>query len=83
MQADASSIAIKAKIFITWNRIEASRRALGMGLREQASELASMAQDLINETGETVALPDFHRLTGALALDSGDHQGAETSLMIA
>jgi predicted ATPase len=54
-----------------------------LGLGEQASALAVMAREMLDETGETIALSELHRLEGALALDAGDDQSAEACLKAA
>ena len=80
LRADTAFVATKSRLWISRLRIEAGRRALALGLLEPACELAAMANAMINQTGETLALSDFHRLEGALALAKDDHEGAETSL---
>jgi predicted ATPase/class 3 adenylate cyclase len=80
MQADATLVAGKTRLYVPQLRIEAGWRALAMGLREQAFRLASMAQAMIDETGETVALSDLYRLKGALSLDAGDLEQSEACM---
>ena len=80
LRADAAFVATKSRLWISRLRIEAGRRALALGLREPACRLASMANAMIDQTGETRAMSDFHRLEGALALARDDREGAEASL---
>lgn len=80
MLEDAVVLGSKMRLFVPQIRIEACRRALTLGLGKQARELANMAEEMIEETGETMALAELHRLKGALALDAGDRHSAESSL---
>ncbi|MDP6876490.1 MAG: AAA family ATPase [Alphaproteobacteria bacterium] len=80
MKADTDFVAAKSKLFVSLLRIEAGWRALAIGLREPARKLAAMARQMIAETGETFALSNLCRLEGALELDAGNHQEAETIL---
>lgn len=80
LKADAIIVATKSTMIVPWFRIEAGRRALVLGLREEAHNLCAVAQEMMDESGEFLALSDLHRLKGALALDAGDEQGAETHL---
>jgi class 3 adenylate cyclase/tetratricopeptide (TPR) repeat protein len=80
-RADASMIGMNARSFIPAFRIEAARRALALGLNARAEDLAAMAEDLMGVTGDASALSDLHRLKGALAIERGDVQAAETCLM--
>ena len=83
MTADAAMVATKTTLFISQMRIEIARCALALGLRDKAAQLAAMAQDMIDQTGEAYALSDLHRLQGALALDEGDQTRAERFLKAA
>jgi predicted ATPase/class 3 adenylate cyclase len=82
-QADSNVTATGTKAFLTAFRVEAARRALAMGLKDQADNLATMAEDMMDATGEIYALSDLYRLKGALALDRGNVQAAETCLKTA
>jgi tetratricopeptide (TPR) repeat protein len=79
-EADASYIAVKAKLYLPQMRVAAAWRARAMTLREPALKLAAMAQAMIDDTGEAVVLADLHRLEGALALEAGKHERAEACL---
>lgn len=83
LKADATLVATKSKMAVSWLRIEAGWRARALGLGEQASDLAVMARKMFDETGEAFALSDLRRLQGALALDAGDDQSAEACLKAA
>ena len=80
-KVDAAVIAAKYKMGIAQFRVDVARSALAMGLREEAAELAMMAQESIDETGETHALSDLHRLQAAIAGD--DTETAEKYLVTA
>jgi predicted ATPase len=83
LKADATIVETKSRMMVTWLRVEAGWRARALGLGEQASALAVMAREMLDETGETIALSELHRLEGALALDAGDDQSAEACLKAA
>ena len=76
-------IASKSRLYLVGLRTEAGCCALALGLRDKAHELASQAQNLVDETGEVFALSKLHGLKGALALDRGDVHVAETCLRTA
>ena len=80
IKADAAIVATKSKMIVPICRVEAARRSLALGSREQASELAEMAQELIDKTGETYALSDLHRLQAAIANAGNDTEAAERHL---
>ncbi len=80
LQADAAIIATETRMFVPQIRVEMGWTALSMGRREEAANLATMAQALIDQTGETYSLSNLHRLRGALALDQGDALAAEANL---
>jgi class 3 adenylate cyclase/tetratricopeptide (TPR) repeat protein/ABC-type transport system involved in cytochrome c biogenesis ATPase subunit len=80
LKADKLLVGMKSLMMIPWFRVEAGRRALGLGLLEQAHRLASTAQELMDETGERFGLIDFHCLKAALALADGDSEAGEHSL---
>ena len=79
-RADAALAPTKLKLFIAASHVEVSRLALAMGLREDAAELAMMAQEVIEETGETYALSDMHRVQAAIAKAGDDTETAEKHL---
>jgi tetratricopeptide (TPR) repeat protein len=83
LQADAAIIATETRMFVPQIRTAMGWTALSMGRHYEAANLASMAQALIDQTGEAYSLSDLHRLKGALALDQGDALAAETSLNMA
>lgn len=78
--ADAAIVAEKCTFFVSQFRINVGWSALAMGLKEEAAELAVMAQDIIEQTGETYALADLHRLNAAMANADGDSVAAESHL---
>ncbi|MFK5979761.1 MAG: adenylate/guanylate cyclase domain-containing protein [Rhizobiaceae bacterium] len=80
LKADAALIATKVKMFVPQLRIEAGWCALALGLRGEATELAAMAQELIETTGENYTLSDLHRLQATLAKADGDLGAAEKHL---
>ena len=80
---DAAQIATKNKQDIAQYRVDVGQSALAMGLREEAAELARMAQELIDETGEAFAQSNLHRLQAAIALTRGDTETAENYLFTA
>jgi class 3 adenylate cyclase/tetratricopeptide (TPR) repeat protein/ABC-type transport system involved in cytochrome c biogenesis ATPase subunit len=77
---DADMIAGRNGVFLPTFRIEAGKRALALGLRRQARELAAMAQEMIEATGEMYSLCDLHRLKAALANFDGNEEAAEKHL---
>jgi predicted ATPase len=79
-KADTEFAATKFQSFVAQMRIDASRSALAMGLHEEAAVLAMMAQEMIDETGETYALSDLHRLQAAIAMAGDDAATAEERL---
>jgi tetratricopeptide (TPR) repeat protein len=80
---DAVLTAIKYRMGVAQCRVDVARSALAMGLREEAAELAMMAQELIDETGETYALSDLHRLQAAIAIAGDDTETGEKYLVTA
>jgi class 3 adenylate cyclase/tetratricopeptide (TPR) repeat protein/ABC-type transport system involved in cytochrome c biogenesis ATPase subunit len=82
-KADAAVTAAKFKQTITQMRVDVARSALAMGLREEAVELAVMAQEMADETAETYALSDLHRVQAAIAIAGDDTETAEKYLVTA
>jgi class 3 adenylate cyclase/tetratricopeptide (TPR) repeat protein/ABC-type transport system involved in cytochrome c biogenesis ATPase subunit len=80
---EAALTATKYKMGIAEWRVDLGRSALAMGLREEAVELAMMAQEMIDETGETYALSDLHRLQASIAIAGDDTETAEKYLVTA
>jgi class 3 adenylate cyclase/tetratricopeptide (TPR) repeat protein/ABC-type transport system involved in cytochrome c biogenesis ATPase subunit len=80
---DAARIAAKNKMAAPQFRVDVGRSALAMGLREEATELAMMAQELIDETGEAYSLSDLHRLQAAIAIAGDDTETGEKYLVTA
>jgi hypothetical protein len=76
-KADAEFTATKFKMNIANFRVDLARSAFAMDLIQEATELAIMAQELIDETGETLAQSDVHRLQTAIALAGDDTDTAE------
>jgi tetratricopeptide (TPR) repeat protein len=70
----------RKKVNIPNHRVSIARSALAMGLRKEAAELAMMAQEIIDETGETYALSDLHRVQAAIAMAGDDAEAAEERL---
>lgn len=83
LKADAAIVALNTRMFVPQIRIGMARSALALGLRREATELAAMARDMINETSETYALSDLHRLFGAIAMAGDDTETAEKHLVTA
>lgn len=79
-QADAKLTAINFRLYMPLFRIFAGRRALALGLKDQAQSLAAMAEELMQATGETLSLSDLHMLQAALAKADGDHDASESLL---
>jgi len=80
MMADAAMVATKVKMFVPQSRIAMAWCALALGLRDEAAELAGMAQDMISQTGEAYALSDLYRLQASLSKAVGDNDVAEKHL---
>ena len=79
--ADAAMIAAKFKMALAQWRVDVARSALVMGHGEEAADLAMMAQELIEETGEAYALSDLHRLQAEIAIAGSDTKTAEKHLV--
>lgn len=75
--------ATKNKIFVAALRVDLARSALAMGLHDGAAGLADRLKDMIDETGETYALSDLHRLQAAIAKANDDTETAEKYLVTA
>ncbi|MFT7592779.1 MAG: putative ATPase/class 3 adenylate cyclase [Paracoccaceae bacterium] len=80
---DAEMVAGMNGVFLPTFRIEAGKRALALGLHSQARDLAAMAQDVIEATGERFSLSDLHCLKAALANVDGNGEAAEKHLDVA
>ncbi|AXI43257.1 adenylate/guanylate cyclase domain-containing protein [Sulfitobacter sp. SK011] len=80
---DAEMVAGKNGVWLPTLRIEAGKRALALGLDSQAKELATMAEEVIDRTGERFSLPDLHRLWAALANVDCNQEAAEKHLVAA
>ena len=83
MVADRAFESLKCVFFIPQFRLDAGWSALKMGLKDDATELAIMAKNMIDRTGETYALSNLHRFQAALAKADGDNESAEKELNIA
>ncbi len=82
-KAGAAVDATKFKMFIVSFHVDVARSALAMGLREKADDLAMMAQEMIDETGEAYFQCDLHRLQAAIAMADDDAEAAEQCLVMA
>jgi class 3 adenylate cyclase/tetratricopeptide (TPR) repeat protein len=78
--ADRFIVSINCKFFLSQWRIGTGRSALAMEFKNEAAELANMAQNHIEETGETYALADLHRLRAELAKADSETGAAEKEL---
>ncbi|WP_281017900.1 MULTISPECIES: adenylate/guanylate cyclase domain-containing protein [unclassified Minwuia] len=81
--ADQKVIDHNCTFFGSQLRISVGWSALEMGLGDEAAELASMAEGLIEKTGETYALSDLHRLQAAIVKADGDNVASQRYLEIA
>ena len=61
-------------------RVEAGCHALALGLRDEAAQLAALAQKMMDETGENMWRSNLHRLNSALARADGNGEDAERHL---
>jgi class 3 adenylate cyclase/tetratricopeptide (TPR) repeat protein/ABC-type transport system involved in cytochrome c biogenesis ATPase subunit len=82
-KVEAAAIAIKFIMFIADQRVCMGWAAFAMGLHDDAAELAALAKDMIDETGEALALSDLHRLQAAIAKANDDKEIAEKHLVSA
>jgi class 3 adenylate cyclase/tetratricopeptide (TPR) repeat protein/ABC-type transport system involved in cytochrome c biogenesis ATPase subunit len=80
---DAEMAAGRNGVFLPTFRIEAGKRALALGLHGQARDLAAMALEIIETTGERYSLSDLERLNAALANVDGNGEAAEQHLQTA
>lgn len=80
---DAEMAAGMNGVFVPTFRVEAGKRALALGLLGPAKDLAAMAQDMIETTGERYSLSDLHRLQAGLANVDGNGEAAEKHLLVA
>ena len=71
---------LNCTFFTSQTRTIAGRSALAMGMRDEASELLTMAQQHIAETGEKYALADVYRLQAELSKVDGDIEATEQHL---
>ncbi|MEH6646529.1 ATP-binding protein [Sulfitobacter sp.] len=83
LKLEAAISAAKHKMGLPQWRGDIARSALAMGLREEAVELAMMAQEMIDETGEAYTLSDLHRVQAAIAMAGGDTETMEHYLVTA
>ena len=82
-EVDSAMIASKNRIFAPIFRTEAGRCALALGLRDEATQLATSAQELMDQTGEIMWMSELTRLQAALAKTDGDNKTAEEHLRAA
>jgi len=80
LEVDASLVAANSLGTLSIIRTEAGHRALAIGLKDEALQLAHSAQDLVNQTGEECYLSELHRLHAALVQADGDNKVAEEHL---
>jgi class 3 adenylate cyclase/tetratricopeptide (TPR) repeat protein len=77
---DEATEASKALAFLPLWRVEAGCHALALGLRDEAAQLAAMAQKMMDETGENLWRSNLHRLNSALARADGNEKDAKRHL---
>jgi class 3 adenylate cyclase/tetratricopeptide (TPR) repeat protein/ABC-type transport system involved in cytochrome c biogenesis ATPase subunit len=82
-RTDAAIVATKALAFLPLLRTEIAYHALTLGLRDEAVQLATTTQGLIDQTGEKMWLSGLHRLYAAIAKADGDNKTAERHLTTA
>lgn len=82
-KAETAMINAKIRLLVPGNRIVAARRAMALGLMDDALEMTLAAETMMNETGEKSWLPDIFRLHATFALKQGNHVEAERNLKIA
>ncbi|XHY17892.1 hypothetical protein SuNHUV7_26930 (plasmid) [Pseudoseohaeicola sp. NH-UV-7] len=80
LKADAAIAALDTKMFIPQVRIGMARSALALGLRLEAAKLAALAQEMMDQTGETYSLSDLKRVQARIAMADGDSEVAESFL---
>ncbi|MFT5112003.1 MAG: class 3 adenylate cyclase [Parasphingorhabdus sp.] len=80
IEADNHFVSTKSQVYTPLTRVAAGWLALSLGLGDRARELASMAETMMDETGDKLVLSDLFRLQGALALEAGDQHSAESHL---
>jgi tetratricopeptide (TPR) repeat protein len=73
----------KFKTNIAHFHIDLARSAMAMRHHGDAAELAMMAEDMIEETGEASSLSNLRRLQATIALAEGDTLAAEEFLVTA
>ncbi|MEP1198855.1 AAA family ATPase [Tateyamaria sp.] len=79
-KAHAKLATTKFKTNTTHLHIDFARSSLKMGHRDHAIKLAVVVQDMIEKTGENVALSSLHRLQAAISLAAGDIKTTEKHL---
>jgi class 3 adenylate cyclase/ABC-type transport system involved in cytochrome c biogenesis ATPase subunit/tetratricopeptide (TPR) repeat protein len=72
-----------ARLYLPIFRTLAGWKARGNGQAQQSQEFALQAREMLAETGEAFITAELYRLEGALALDDGNPEEAETSLKAA
>lgn len=82
-EAETTMLEANIRILVPGNRVVAGRRAMVLGLKEDARELVDSAERLMNETGEKSWLPEVFRVRAEFALDDGNHKCAEKHLVTA
>lgn len=74
---------MNARLYLPIFRTLAGWKALGNGQAQQARAFAVQAGEMLAETGEAFITAELCRLEGALALEDGNPQAAETHLKAA
>ncbi|SFR52915.1 SAM domain (Sterile alpha motif) [Yoonia tamlensis] len=80
-KAEEAMLDAGIRLLVPGNRVVAARRALALGLTDDAKELVDAAEALMNDTGENSWRPDIHRLRAAFAIAENDRPRAQKHLL--
>lgn len=82
-KAEATILEANIRLLVPGNCILAARRALALGLKDDAYDFASGVETMMNETGEKSWLAEHHRLQAEFAIIEGDDDRAAKELQTA
>ncbi|MGB0504799.1 MAG: AAA family ATPase [Pikeienuella sp.] len=82
-EAEATMLAANVRLLVSGSRVLAARRALAIGLVNDAREFASGVLPMMNATGEKSWLAEYHRLCATFAIREENYTVAEAELKTA
>jgi hypothetical protein len=81
--AEAAVLGANIRLLVPGNRVLVARRAMALGLMDDAHEIAGGVEPMMRETGEKSWLAEYHRLCASFALHEKNHCKAESELKTA